>query len=210
MHKNLKVSIMSKYSKLYTFGCSFTNYHDFKNWPEYIGQKLNLEVYNFGKGGNSNQQIFRSIISELSKVKSDNTLVIVGLSELLRISISSYTLMNLRAMDSDLPNTIKSYLCDIIGIKCFLENNNFDYKIFSAMNPIPNTINQIDYCKEFFSSNLYDIIDNKNILGLPFFDHIGGMTFEKFAKDRKMTVKDDPHPNEQAHELWADWLIEKL
>ena len=43
---------MSKSSRLYAFGCSFTNYNNKQLcWPEYLGKKLDLEVVNFGWSG---------------------------------------------------------------------------------------------------------------------------------------------------------------
>jgi len=70
---------MTKYDCLYVTGCSFT-YGDgldeairpSKNWAGLIGEKLNLPVINDAKGGGGNDRIFRTAMTSISKLISEN------------------------------------------------------------------------------------------------------------------------------------------
>jgi hypothetical protein len=73
-------------------GCSFTEGHILGNegaWPKLLGEKLNLEVYNIGRGGSGNDTItWRTI--EFCQIKEDvakDALFVIQLTECLRYHI---------------------------------------------------------------------------------------------------------------------------
>jgi hypothetical protein len=73
-------------------GCSFTEGHLLGKegaWPKFLGEKLNLEVYNIGKGGSGNDTItWRTI--EFCEVKKDiakDSLFVIQLTECLRYQV---------------------------------------------------------------------------------------------------------------------------
>ena len=68
--------------KLYTFGCSFTKWHS-KTWADYLSYFFK-SYQNFGSGGMGNRFIFHTIIKNLERIKSNDT-VIVQWSGLLRV-----------------------------------------------------------------------------------------------------------------------------
>ena len=73
-------------------GCSFTEGHMLGNegaWPKFLGQKLNWEVYNLGKGGSGNDTItWRTIeFCETNKDIAKDALFVIQLTECLRYHV---------------------------------------------------------------------------------------------------------------------------
>jgi hypothetical protein len=73
-------------------GCSFTEGYTLGNegaWPKFLGEKLNLEVYNLGKNGSGNDTItWRTIeFCEVNKSIAKDSLFVIQLSECLRYHI---------------------------------------------------------------------------------------------------------------------------
>lgn len=73
-------------------GCSFTEGHTLGNegaWPKFLGEKLNLEVYNIGKGGSGNDTItWRTIeFCEVEKDIAKDSLFVIQLTECLRYQV---------------------------------------------------------------------------------------------------------------------------
>jgi len=101
--KDIEAEIKSTRNKLITFGCSYTagnpisfpdingklytdnnsnyvkNYKkndDDLTWSEIVSNKLNLDLYNFGCGGYSNDMILDSIINNWDKIGTDDYVII--------------------------------------------------------------------------------------------------------------------------------------
>lgn len=73
-------------------GCSFTEGHMLGNegaWPKFLGEKLNLEVVNIGKGGSGNDTItWRTLeFCEIKKDIAENSLFVIQLTECLRYHV---------------------------------------------------------------------------------------------------------------------------
>jgi hypothetical protein len=73
-------------------GCSFTEGHILGNegaWPKFLGEKLNLEVVNIGKGGSGNDTItWRTLeFCEIKKDIAENSLFVIQLTECLRYHV---------------------------------------------------------------------------------------------------------------------------
>tara|TARA_B100000029_G_C17446795_1_gene913546 strand:+ start:300 stop:1013 length:714 start_codon:yes stop_codon:yes gene_type:complete len=72
-----------KVKNLYINGCSFT-YGDSlpkeQTWPELLSKKLNLNLLNHSVNGNSMQSITFNSVNYLSKLSSEDTLVVIGLT----------------------------------------------------------------------------------------------------------------------------------
>ncbi len=78
---------------LITNGCSFTEGHLLGNdcaWPKFLGEELDLEVINLGKGGTGNEIITQNTInySVLNPDVSKDSLFVIQLSECLRYLIN--------------------------------------------------------------------------------------------------------------------------
>jgi hypothetical protein len=80
---------------LFTFGCSYTedfnlnilptNYEDYKKfrggnfpntWPEVLGDKLNYNINNCGKGASGNNQIFHRFCKEVNNIQKNDIVII--------------------------------------------------------------------------------------------------------------------------------------
>ena len=77
-------SLLKMSSKnLYINGCSFTygdNLPKEQTWPELLSKKLNLNLLNHSVNGNSMQTITFNSVNYLSKLSSEDTLVVIGLT----------------------------------------------------------------------------------------------------------------------------------
>jgi hypothetical protein len=69
--------IIRKPKRIFTFGCSFTNYA-WSMWPEIISYDLEIPLYNYGRTGAGNQFIANTICQANAKYKfNSNDLVMV-------------------------------------------------------------------------------------------------------------------------------------
>ena len=81
-------------SKLWTFGCSFTDTNAFPSvrsysWPVLLSEQLNFELHDYGRSGGANQGITWKLIDQLPNIEK-NDIVIVGLTHPERLSVPSY------------------------------------------------------------------------------------------------------------------------
>lgn len=75
---------LSKYKRLFTFGCSFTDYH-WPTWADILGKHFKEDYYNFGATGCCNQSVFQSLIEANQLHNFQKTdLIIVQWTESLR------------------------------------------------------------------------------------------------------------------------------
>lgn len=87
-------------SKLWTFGCSFTDTDAFPSvkdysWPVLLSKQLDYELHDFGKSGGANQGITWKLIDQLPNIEK-NDIVIVGLTHPERVSVPAYIRNKLR------------------------------------------------------------------------------------------------------------------
>ena len=82
-YESLLIMSSKKYKNIYINGCSFT-YGDRlpreQTWPELLSKKLNLNLLNHSVNGNSMQSITFNSVNYLSKLSSEDTLVVIGLT----------------------------------------------------------------------------------------------------------------------------------
>lgn len=82
--------------KLFLFGCSYTaefshgpglnqyyrDYYNFRGgnfpptWGQVLADKLNLDLVNYGRGGNGNDQIFQDVCKHSPEFTSDDTVIV--------------------------------------------------------------------------------------------------------------------------------------
>jgi len=153
--------IMSS-KNLYINGCSFTYGYKLpkeQTWPELLSKKLNLNLINESKNGQSFQSITFNSINTLSELNPENTIVIVGLTwetrymiqfgnETLDVSPSclnseqSHEVKNVFAKyykylvenDKNLSeNQHKNLITNLISLQSFLKQNKFEYRIINFL-----------------------------------------------------------------------------
>jgi len=147
---------------LYINGCSFTYGYKLpkeQTWPELLSKKLNLNLINESKNGQSFQSITFNSINTLSELNPENTIVIVGLTwetrymiqfgnETLDVSPSclnseqSHEVKNVFAKyykylvenDKNLSeNQHKNLITNLISLQSFLKQNKFEYRIINFL-----------------------------------------------------------------------------
>ena len=152
---------MSKSSRLYAFGCSFTNYNNKQLcWPEYLGKKLDLEVVNFGWSGYSNNSIFMETVETMLGKTVDGIpridthgLVVIGLTDMARQKLFQ---ADITGQDPNPIRHMNRYFVDIMLMQSFLEKHNINYRMFSTLAPSPR---EEKYYKNFFLKTIQDKID---------------------------------------------------
>ncbi len=82
-YESLLTMSSKKYKNIYINGCSFTagdRLPKEQTWPELLSKKLNLNLLNHSENGNSMQTISFNSVNYLSKLNSEDTLVVIGLT----------------------------------------------------------------------------------------------------------------------------------
>ena len=193
--------IMSS-KNLYINGCSFTYGYKLpkeQTWPELLSKKLNLNLINESKNGQSFQSITFNSINTLSELNPENTIVIVGLTwetrymiqfgnETLDVSPSclnseqSHEVKNVFAKyykylvenDKNLSeNQYKNLVTNLISLQSFLKQNKFKYRI----------VNFLDQSKE---------------MDLPIYNKLDKSKIINFRGDwRDLYIDDTSHPTKE-------------
>ena len=203
--------------KILTNGCSFTARSPYPTWPYLLGTDV---VKNLAEHSAGNQWICASTIAELSENSYD--LVLVMWSGLERLdwtveedvyqqstgfkSVNNFGIHYLHneqdlfkqvSIASGHRERVFNSLMQIISLQSYLQAHDINYKFMSYMNVWEDVYSlgfeyldrQIDFGQWIFTDN-----------------HRNGL-FE-LSQDSKLYIADGYHPNEQAHQQWAE-LIRK-
>jgi len=174
---NSKKLYTKKPKRLFTFGCSFTNYM-WTTWADILGYELDCEYYNYGQSGAGNQYIFNSIMqTDCLHNFNDDDLVIVEWTSATRNDLfknnkwsTPGNVYNQEDYDKNSVDVNYYSLRDFASIKAtmhFLETKTQYH--FLSMVDLNTTFNQ--FTKSFFRTdktftkikNLYsDVLDNIN------------------------------------------------
>ena len=196
-------SLLTMSSKnLYINGCSFTYGHTLpreETWPKLLSDKLNCNLINESKNGQSFQSITFNSINTLSELNPENTIVIIGLTwetrymiqfgnETLDVTPSclkneqDHEVQNVFAKyykylvenDENLSeNQRKNLITDLISLQSFLKQNKFKYRI----------VNFLDQLKE---------------MDLPIYNKLDKSKIINFRGDwRDLYIDDTSHPTKE-------------
>lgn len=129
-------------SRLFTFGCSFTSYH-WPTWADILAPKF-LEFENWGKGGSSNQHIFRAVVEadRRRKFDSGDTVIIMWSSHLRYDEYKQgkwFHYNDLKNFDSR-GHAIRDLAC-MSAVRDLLKSRNVSY-YFLSMNNWPREVDQ--------------------------------------------------------------------
>jgi hypothetical protein len=203
--------------KILTNGCSFTALSPYPTWPYLLGTDA---VKNLAEHAAGNQWICHSTIAELSENSYD--LVLVMWSGLERSdwtveedvylqstgfkSVNNFGIHYLHN-EQDLfkqssvavgqRERVFNSLIHIISLQSYLQAHNIKYKFMSYMNVWEDVYGLgLEYldCQIDFSQWIFTDKDRNGLFEL--------------SQDSKLYIADGYHPNEQAHQQWAE-LIRK-
>ena len=190
-------------SRLFTFGCSFTNYR-WSTWADILGQNYN-EYQNWGQSGAGNHYIFNSVMEADQRhcFGSGDTVIVcwTSIHREDRYTDRWQTLGNIHYTDiysKEYKQSITDRGClirDIAmikAVKTMLEQRNVEWKFFSVHNMLARdlwdgSIVDADVC------NLYrDVFESV------------GPSFRETLFPEAWPDRADPHPTPSEHLLFLD------
>jgi hypothetical protein len=230
--------------KLFTIGCSFTEgqglkRQSFECYPHLLAEKLELEYFNFGACGMSNDYIFRKVFELInSNTLTKNDILIIQWTHYLRkelpISHDKYQWYHV------VPNSFHAY-DDKVIIERFngksVQNMYVDGELSESRliekeelksNNQPLLENYIlHFLNETYQKNTTKNYINALYTYLEYFGykhiHFFGWdkcVVESIHNDRENFLKEsfggytktkgNDHPNKRGHTLWSDFLYEKI
>ncbi len=158
------MSTIHTFGDSFTFGygcvedCHFKPYYSYKKdgddiWPIHLGQRLEMDVVNYGQNGASNEQIFQSIIENIDSIK-ENDIVLIGKTVHGRFNIPKDSkwieILSYVEIDSDWKNDISKKFSK----EEFEALINFQY--YFLTNPMYRVRdnNRFDFLKKILTNNI--------------------------------------------------------
>lgn len=203
-------------NKLWVFGDSYTEnfksdegwskkYIDWKGYTpkvygEFISEKFNLELKNFGKGGTNNYQIFQNICDNIDSI-DDNDVVIIQWSQQHRFRLVDKNNQWLDFFNDSDEYKIRMEKCDFISETTIKET------IYNRLNS--KWLEEMKSWEKIIKKSL-----PKNSLAFwsPFDDYEYGesrFVFETISKETNYIIT-DPHFSERGQENLSHILIKRL
>jgi hypothetical protein len=214
---------MIKYDCLYVSGCSFT-YGDgldektriSSNWAGLIGEKLNIPVINEGMGGGGNDRIFRTAMTSISKLISENKnpLVIICWTARHRREIFDVRQNNWRVIippaNPGAPGEKPAYRneFDEMYFKCYSDDSDDTIRTLSYKIGLQSFLKQ-QKIKHLYTS-VWGLVPIYNQPYHHFFEKIDITDFNLVDLYDKSMELPCMHPNKEAHQLIAARLLEEL
>ena len=156
--------MFKKYNRLFTFGCSFTEY-PWPTWANILAYELNIPFYNYGRSGAGNQFIANTVMQSDSHFQfTENDLIVICWTNVCREDkwvnnrwITPGNIYSQETYDSSYVNQFadpEGYLirdtATIAMIKSFLDSKNCDYHLLS-MGDI------FKWCSQYASNETRDL-----------------------------------------------------
>jgi hypothetical protein len=176
-------------------GCSFTEGHTLGNegaWPKFLGEKLNLEVHNIGRGGSGNDTItWRTI--EFCQIKEDiakDSFFVIQLTECLRYHIYYDDMQNYPTEWHVTP------LCFQKGMDVYKEGNSAAQWMYRNREELIYIYNNITFSLYKTLQNIVTLTSFFESKGYPYiiFDGINDHKPYKHT-DGKFYLKESTHDN---------------
>jgi len=207
---------------------------EFKLWPEYLGDMLDMDVVNVGLGGVGNEFIYNNIVDKLSSVKN------VGLTIAMWSEHTRWDFIRKRTLRIDpsvedpfegwLSQPLINHLKPIVDViksrnmttteynflrslrwfnafQNYCESNKIPYMQCSAFNTTSN-----DIVSQIIDHPVFYKMKEDHFYGWPIFHQIGGFNMSDKLNEidpdmTKFRVSDeDTHPNTEGHKFIAELL----
>jgi len=211
-------------SKLFSNGCSFLTPRPKDGVNTFVSKIIsnhyNLKLYNFAKGGRGNDRISFTTKVWFESNSTEQTFVVIGWSSSLRndyitndgwkldeipgddFSWRSYNFLKLptkfynkiKNFDLDATSAVR-WVNHVIDLQTYFKYKKIPYVMYNALPPF------IDLKNETFKM-LYDKIDHKS------FFNFTTSHYDFIVHNNYIVSKDDPHPSNKGHQVWAEKLIE--
>jgi hypothetical protein len=209
----------------------------YNTYGDYIAKYFDANSINLSKSGTSNYRICRKLYdwSLNNKENIKDTLFLIGLTQEFRIEfwydkLKRWFRINARSL-IEKEDLLCDYLGDIghnkkikwsyedrlnffdnflsnesylklsqiqilIGLQSFMDINDADYLFFDSISHFSNQTDTItyDYFESFINKDRFYIDDNN-------------FNFDLWIKDNELYCHDKWHPNQEAHHLWGEKLL---
>jgi hypothetical protein len=215
-------------------GCSFTKnkFQDLKFWPELLAEKLDMDFVNLGRGGASNQYIHDITIDTIYESKNIGLVVSAwsGFDRTITLDPSKNPFLNISVPECPFGNYDTGYrqkdlktagnitqsrkyprymiekgIRNMLSLSSFCRDKNLPYlQLTSIMNCMP--ISSKEITKLMLQYKPFMDLDRPNIIGWPFFKHIGGFHIYPIVKEFDDY---DGHPGQTGHEHICDIIYKK-
>ena len=193
--------IMSS-KNLYINGCSFTYGYKLpkeQTWPELLSKKLNLNLINESKNGQSFQSITFNSINTLSELNPENTIVIVGLTWETRymIQFGNETLdVSPSCLNSEQNHEVKNVFAKYYK---YLVENDKNLSENQHKNLITNLISLQSFLKQNkFKYRIVNFLDQSKEMDLPIYNKLDKSKIINFRGDwRDLYIDDTSHPTKE-------------
>ena len=193
--------IMSS-KNLYINGCSFTYGYKLpkeQTWPELLSKKLNLNLINESKNGQSFQSITFNSINTLSELNPENTIVIVGLTWETRymIQFGNETLdVSPSCLNSEQSHEVKNVFAKYYK---YLVENDKNLSENQHKNLITNLISLQSFLKQNkFKYRIVNFLDQSKEMDLPIYNKLDKSKIINFRGDwRDLYIDDTSHPTKE-------------
>ena len=223
--------------KLFTIGCSFTEGQGLKNmrtecYPHLLSKTLDIEYFNFGACGMSNDYIFRKIFELInSNTITKDDIILIQWTHFIRKEL--IFVKDEREWFHTIPNSYHAYPDKIIHRNESVQNNYIDEDIDSERKSIESKNKKFleEYTLNFLDSN-YQKHTTKNYINslYTYLEHFGYKHLHFFGWDNCLiksvfdgkenfiqetfggftnTINNE-HPDKKAHKKWADFLSQKI
>ena len=187
---------------LYINGCSFTYGYKLpkeQTWPELLSKKLNLNLINESKNGQSFQSITFNSINTLSELNPENTIVIVGLTWETRymIQFGNETLdVSPSCLNSEQSHEVKNVFSKYYK---YLVENDKNLSENQHKNLITNLISLQSFLKQNkFKYRIVNFLDQSKEMDLPIYNKLDKSKIINFRGDwRDLYIDDTSHPTKE-------------
>lgn len=192
-------------------------------WPEVLGNKLNLKVINIAENGSSNERIFRSTMEWVieNKDKIEDTIIVIGWTvsdrwewwdnfekswtkcyanhggDTLTYKMSKKWWTDFYTRFFDIDKMSYKSIVNIISLQNFLKQNKCNYIFFQGFDQMFNFTDD---------KKLYSQLDYDNIIITENYDSMDSFLRYKFEDYNDAIENIHGHPNREAHKLWAEEL----
>lgn len=207
-------------SRLFAFGCSFTNYH-YTTWADILGQQFD-EYYNWGQAGAGNLYIFNSLMEADQRqqfVEGDTVVVCwtsVAREDRYVRNRGWVTLGNVTSSPIFTKEFVADAVCDlgylirdiamIKSAKTFLEHSKVTWK-FLSMCPLtqPDPWDN----KKIIESEVYDLYKDVFDAIAPSYMTVLGHEYWKQDRHKRLGGPDRPdyHPTTEEHLHYLDTVL---
>jgi hypothetical protein len=217
-------------------GCSWTDknfssiFHpnmdcSWPKWPELLAKKLDMECVNLAFCGSGQEYIYNSIVEYVLKNKKNNIgLIIPAWSNAARRDYQTDNIWrNVRwDLKGDMHYFMRRSIRYFFNFKIFCEKFELPYKQVQLLPLFTDAIAEIDKLngvvfkyeafKSFATSEyFFNSIDEKNFIGWPIYDKIGGYCIrDKLDQDKHFISKEDRHPNAEGQKIIAELIYNNL